>query len=61
MSRSPQRLRLQVPGSPQMVPGAAVRLQASPGGVGDGQWVIERAVHRYRPTGYLTWLDAVAA
>lgn len=55
------RLRLQVPGSPQLVPGAAVRLQGSPGGVGDGRWVIERAVHRYRPTGYLAWLDTVAA
>lgn len=55
------RVRLQVPGSPDLIPGATVTVQGSPGGAGDGDWVIESARHRYSRSGYVVQLDAVAA
>lgn len=55
------RVRLRVPGSPALIPGAAVTVKDSPGGRGDGTWVIETARHRYARGGYVAQLDAVAA
>lgn len=55
------RVRLHVPGSPDLIPGATVTVQGSPGGAGDGDWVIESARHLYSRSGYVAQLDAVAA
>lgn len=55
------RVRLHVPGSPQLIPGVKVTVKGSPGGAGDGDWVIETARHRYGRGGYVAQLDAVAA
>ncbi len=60
MTRS-TRVRLHVPGSPELIPGATVTVKGSPGGAGDGDWVIESARHRYSRGGYVAQLDAVAA
>lgn len=56
-----RRVRLRVLGSPDLIPGAAVGVQGSPGGAGDGTWVIHSALHRYARGGYVTQLEAVAA
>lgn len=55
------RVQLRVPGSPDLIPGATVTVHDSPGGAGDGDWVIARARHCYGRAGYVAELDAVAA
>lgn len=55
------RIHLRVPGSADLIPGAAVKLAGCPGGRGDGSWVIETARHQYARGGYVVQLDAVAA
>jgi hypothetical protein len=55
------RISLRVPGSPDLIPGATLKLAGCPGGRGDGAWVIETARHRYARGGYVAQIEAVAA